>query len=189
MEPCGGIITNRVLTPTVTLRPFLLTAGQLPSGYVTTGAQVTTGTDFVASVPSTVPVSYITFQLGTTPTAGNPRSPPDYSISEAIGEVTSSPLATQLAARIVQASEEPQCLGSGRSVPLMEPTTNLTAIENTGSTSAGAIARSTVVLSDGPYVINLAWTGQSSTPSEAPALPSGAEMESLIATALSHLPG
>src|ERR1039458_4426912 len=184
MEPCGGIITNKVVDPTVGLQQFLLTPGEVPTGYTTKGPQVTTGTNFVASVPSTVPVSYITFELGVPSTAASPTSAPNYSISEAIGRVDSAQLAAQLAARIVSAEEQPQCLGSGRSVLLSGPVANLTAIEGSGSSRAGSNAQATVVSAKGPYIINLAWTSQSSSTSGAPSLPSTAEMESLLGVAL-----
>lgn len=183
MEPCGGIITNKVVDPTVDLQQFLLTPGDVPIGYTTKGPQVTTGTNFVASVPSTVPVSYITFELGVPSPMFSPTSPPDYSISEAIGWVGSAPLAAQLAARIVSAAEQPQC-HSGRSVPLA----NMAVLEGSGSSSAGSIAIATVVMAKGPYIINLAWTSQSYA-AAAPPLPSRTEIESLLGVALSHIPG
>lgn len=189
MEPCGGIISNTVLDPTVNLEPFLLTPGEVPTGYTTRGPQVTTGTRFVASVPSSVPVLYITFELGVPSTVANPTSAPNYSISEAIGGVDSAPLAAQLATRIVSAAEQPQCLGSGRSVVVPGPMPNLTALEGSGSSSAGSIADATVVVAKGPYVINLAWTSQSSSASGAPPLPNSTEIAYLLGVALSHIPG
>jgi len=189
MEPCGGIITNRVVDPKVSLQQFLLTYDQVPTGYTTTGPQVTTGTDFVASVPSTVPVSYIAFELGVPSTADNPTSAPNYSISERIGRVDSAHMAALLTESLMSASEQPQCLGTGRSVPLSGSVANLTAIEASGSSSAGSNAHATVVFSKGPYIVDLTWTSQSSSTSGAPALPSTAEMESLSAVALSHVPG
>jgi hypothetical protein len=169
--------------------PFLLTYGEVPTGYTTTGPQVTTTTDFVASVPSTVPVSYITFELGVPSTAENPTSAPNYSITETIGMVDSTHMAALLTERIVSAAEQPQCLGTGLSVPLSGSVANLMAIEASGSSRAGSNAYATVVLSKGPYIVHLTWTSQSSSTSGAPALPSTAEMESLIAVALSHVPG
>ena len=194
MEPCGAIITNEVVDPTVDLQQFLLTPGDVPVGYTTKGPQVTTGTNFVASVPSTVPVSYITFELGVPSTATSPTSAPNYSISEVIGMVSSTQLAAQLAARIVSAAEQPECLDPGRSVPLSGPVANVTAIENSGSSSAGSVATATVVTSKGPYIINLSWASQTSASqsSSAAAAPSPAsltEIESLLRVALSLIPG
>jgi hypothetical protein len=189
MEPCGGIITNRVVEHNVSLQQFLLSDDEVPTGYTTTGPQVTTGTHFVASVPSTVPVSYITFELGVPSTADNPTSAPNYSISETIGRVDSAHMAALLTQRLVSAAEQPQCHGTGRLVPLSGSVANLTAIEASGSSRAGSIADATVVFSKGPYIVDLTWTSQSSSTSGAPALPSTAEMESLIAVALSHVPG
>jgi hypothetical protein len=189
MEPCGGIITNRALGPRMNLERFLLTTGDVPTGYTTKGPQMTIGRMFVASVPSTVPVAYITLELGVPSSAANPTSAPNYSISEAIGRVDSAPLAAQLAARIVSAAEQPQCLGSGHSVALSGALPDVTVVEGSGSSSAGSISDARVVVAKGPYIINLAWTSQSSSASGTPPLPLNTEMGSLLGVALAHVPG
>jgi hypothetical protein len=189
MEPCGGIVTNTVSDPPLNLQPFLLTSVEVPSGYTTMGTQVTTGTNFVAAVPSTVPVAYITFQKGMSSTATNPTSAPTFSISEAVGSVESSPLATQLAARIVSAEEQPQCLGSGGTISLSVSGGTVLAFESSGSSSADSNAQASVIVAKGPYVINVAWNSQVVAPSEAPPPASNAEMASIVDVALSRIPG
>jgi hypothetical protein len=191
METCGGIITDQNLRPTVTLRDFLLTSKDIPAGYTTKGAQ-TTGSaqaSFVASVPSTVPVWYIHYDMSSDAAQAVARTLPFYSISETIGEVDSPQVAAQQVTRIMDAAEQQQCNPDGGPVAITGSVPGLTAIEGFGGSRAGSLANATVVVAKGPYVLNLMWSSQSLSETAALTQPTPAEIASIVNTALALVPG
>jgi hypothetical protein len=191
METCGGILTDHNLRPTVTLRGFLLTPNDVPSGYTTKGAETTgsAGTEFVASVPSTVPVWYIHFNMSSGAGQAEARTLPSSTISETIGEVGSAEVAAQQVSRIMVAAEQEQCNPDGSTVAITGSVPGLTAIEGFGGSRAGSIADATVLVAKGPYVLNLMWSSQSTSETAALTQPTPAEIASIVDTALAHIPG
>lgn len=191
METCGGILTDQNLRPTVSLQGFLLTPDDVPSGYTTKGGHTTgtTGAEFSASVPSTVPVWYIHFSKRPDVGQAEARTLPFYAISETIGEVGSAEVATQQVARIMAALGQGQCNPDGSSVPVPGSVPGLTAIEGFGGSSAGSLADATVLVAKGPYVVNVMWSSQSLSETAALTLPTPSEIASLVNTALARIPG
>lgn len=190
METCGGILTDQNLRPTVSHKGLLITSADVPVGYSTKGPQ-TTGSgsaQFYASVPSTVPVWFIHFDIDSS-TAPLSASSGTSDISETIGEVDSAQTAVQQVARIQAAAVQAQCLPDGRLVAIPESVPNLSAIEGFGGSRAGSIAGATVLVAKGPYVVNLMWGAQSSSETATLTLPTPAELSSIVNKALALIPG
>jgi hypothetical protein len=132
METCGGIITDENLQPKVSLEHFLLTSNDVPPGYTTAGPMTTgsAGPQFVASVPSIVPVYWVHFTMAVSP--AQPDTQGSSTLAETIGEVSSAALAAQWVTRITAAEQLPECLTSGGPVTLGGSVPNLTAVESGG---------------------------------------------------------
>ena len=189
METCGGILTDHNLRPTVSLKGLLLTSADVPVGYSTQGPETTGSVDaqFYASVPSTVPVWFIHFEMGSN-TAPLSAASGTSDISETIGEVDSAQTAEQQAARIQTAAMQAQCLPDGRLIAIPGSVPNLSAIEGFGGSRAGSIAGMTVLVAKGPYVINVMWGAQSSSETATLTLPTLAELGSIVNKALTLVP-
>lgn len=189
METCGGILTDQNLRPAVSLQGLLLNSDDVPVSYTTKGPQSTgtAGTEFYASVPSTVPVWFIHFEMGSSTASPNATSETS-SISETIGEVDSAQTAVQQVARIQAAAIQTQCLPDGHTVAIPGSVPNLAAIEGFGGSRAGSIAGATVLVAKGPYVINLMWGVQSSSQTTTLTLPTPSEIGSIVEKALTLIP-
>jgi hypothetical protein len=201
METCGQIITNPNLRPSVNHTPLLLTSADLSAGYKNGGAKITTPSlrQFVASVPSTTPVAYVTFSKDTGPRAYPQGALYTQTIAETIGDVGSTQLAAEMVDRIQALWQEPQCSNvnsNGQSTQVIPGSApNLIAYGGPfGGCSRGPVG-ATVLVARGPYVINMIWaSGVNSyrstqpTGSCTPPLPSVSQMATTVATALAHIP-
>jgi hypothetical protein len=190
METCGGILTDQNLRPAINLQGLLLNSHDVPVGYTTKGPQSTgtVGTEFSASVPSTVPVWFIQFEMGSSTAPPNAASETS-TISETIGEVDSAQTALQQVARIQAAAIQAQCLPDGHTVAIPGSVPNLAAIEGFGGSRAGSIAGATVLVAKGPYVVNVMWGVQSSSQTPTPTLPTPSKIGSIVEKALTLIPG
>jgi hypothetical protein len=201
METCGQIITNPDLRPSVDHTPLLMTSADVPPGYVEAGPKITTPSSdqFVASVPSTTPVVYTAFSLGTGPPAVPSGTLYTQAIDETIGDVGSTHLAAQMVARIQALWPEPQCSGDTNgdsTLALPGPLPNLIAYgHGLGSSCPLGLVDATVLVAKGPYVINIMWGSQvnsyrNTQPSGSctPPLPSASGMVSQVEAALAHIP-
>jgi hypothetical protein len=178
-----------------------MTSADVPSGYVAGGPEITTDSSgqFVASVPSTTPVVYTGFSLGTGPPAIPNGTLYTQSINETIGDVGSTQLAAEMVARIQALWPESQCSSSmtgDSTLTLPGPLPNLIAFgHGLGAGCSDGLLDATVLVAKGPYVVNIMWASgvnsyRDTQPSGSctPPLPSASGMVSQVATALALIP-
>ena len=133
VEPCANIVGSPLPTSNMDLRPFLLSAAQLPAGAVIDGPHQTSDTPpkIYASVPTSSPAAYETISLFA---ASTPAGTAGVSLSEVIGDVGSASFASQLLAGLDADLNGPGCNASGKDiVPLPGTSPPVSATVSSGT--------------------------------------------------------
>ena len=175
------------------IEPFLLTPGDVPSGYETTGPQVTapSGPAFYGAVTPPVPVAFVEFSKDSNPGPGGVAQSQD-SITEAVAHASSAQAAADLLQKVNAAAKA--CGAGGNLVPLSGSVSNLFASETNSATSSQTMATAEVMAVKGNYVIETDWfnsnlANASSVVLPAPApLPSPEVVASVVDVALGRIP-
>jgi hypothetical protein len=200
VEPCAAIVGSPSLTSNLDLRPFLLTAAQLPAGVVIDGPHHTSTTPgqpmTYASVPTTSPAAYENISLSHTSTAGGGAL---RGLSEVIGDVGSATFANQLLSVLDADLAGPTCGSDGRPdmVPLPGTIPPVSAAVSGGTQRSGSESGAKLFAAKGSRLICLTWSSSStyngfgppkSVPN-LPPLPDASEIAQVLKSALALIPG
>jgi hypothetical protein len=175
------------------IEPLLLTPGDVPAGYDTTGPQVTppSGPEFYGAITPPVPVAHVEFSINSNPGPGGVPQSQD-AITEAVAQVSSAQAAAALLQKVNAAAMA--CGAGGNLVALPGSVPNLFASETSGGTSSQTIATAQVVTVKGDYVMetdwfnsNLANASSAMLPAPAP-LPTPEVIGSVVDAALGRIP-
>jgi hypothetical protein len=136
VEPCANIVGSPLPTSNVDLRPFLLSAVQLPAGAVIDGPHQTSNTPpmVYASVPTTAPAAYENITLSTDTTRGGTAA---LRLSEVIGDVGSASFASQLLSTLDADLNRPDCNAGGQDVVRLPGTSPPVSATLSGGTQRG----------------------------------------------------
>jgi hypothetical protein len=173
------------------LRPFLLSAAQLPAGAVIDGPHQTSNTPpmIYASVPTTSPAAYENITLFTATTPGGTAA---LRLSEVIGDVGSANYASQLLSILDADLNGPGCNPNGAdtiSLPGTNP--HVSATSSGGKQRSGSEFGARLFAAKGSRLLCLTWgsnvavnaSGLSPEPI-LPPLPDGSRMAQVLNTAL-----
>lgn len=196
VEPCANIVGSPLVTSSVDLQPFLLSAAQLPAGAIIDGPHQTSSTPPIyASVPTTSPAAYENISLsGASTRAGTA----DVSLSEVIGDVGSASFASQLLSMLDVDLNGPGCNPSGEDMVLLPGTSppvsaTLSAGTQRGRSELGA----RLFAAKGSRLVCLTWgsgvsvRGSGDVPGRLPPLPplpDKSEMARVLNSALALIP-
>ena len=194
--PCHGVAGPgpAPAASAAAIEPLLLTAADVPSGYETTGPQVTppSGPEFYAAIPPSVPVAYVAFSMNSNPGPGGIQQSQD-GIIEAVARASSPQAATGLLQTVEAAAKA--CGAGGNAVALPGSVPNLFALETNGGTSSQSIATAEVFAVRGDYVNETRWFNTNLAEASSVVLPAPPPMPtpdvigSVVDAALGRIPG
>jgi hypothetical protein len=176
------------------MEPLLLTAADVPAGYVTRGPQLSppSGTpEFFDALPSDVPVAYVMFSMNAGQDLGG-VAPSQDGITEAIAKAASPGAAIALLQKVEAAVSA--CGGSGVSIVVPGSVPNLVASEQTGGTASQSIATAEVFAVMGNYIVEARWFNSNlanptdQTSPAAAATPTAQAIGAVIDSALRRIP-
>lgn len=157
VEPCANIVGSAPPTSNVDLRPFLLSAAQLPAGAVIDGPHQTSNTPpkIYASVPTSSPAAYENISLSATST---PAGTAGVSLSEVIGDVGSASFASQLLSVLDADLNGPGCNASGNDVvPLPGTNPPVSATISSGAQRGRSEFGARLFAAKGSRLVCLTW--------------------------------
>ena len=136
VEPCANIVGSPLPTSKMDLRPFLLSAAQLPAGAAIDGPHQTSNTPpkIYASVPTSSPAAYENISLYA---ASTPAGTAGVSLSEVIGDVGSASFASQLLSVLDADLNGPGCNASGKDIVPLPGTSPPVSATVSGGTQRG----------------------------------------------------
>lgn len=177
------------LHPNVDNRNLLLTQADGPAGYTFGAAKIAGGPTVVASVPSSSPAVYESFQVPTSEGGGGGQ--------EVVGVVDSAGAAAQLAQQ-VQADLVSCDHGDQVPLPTSVPGVSAETYQFSLVRFNGWVSNATVTVSEGPYIVSLQWSDSNTCstygggscpppPTAPPAIPSASEMAQFVNAALTKI--
>jgi hypothetical protein len=189
-------VTSAVQTSDVDLRPFLLSAAQLPANAVIDGPHQTTGPlPVYASVPTASPAAYENILLYSASTSSGSGF---VQLREVIGDVGSASFASQLLSTLDTDLNEHGCYTSPTDiVPLPGTSPPVSATLSSGGQRGRSEFDATLFAAKGSRLIYLSWgSGITVSPDGSwgkglphlPAQPDGAAMARVLKTALADIP-
>lgn len=189
IETCGGITSSADVHPGVDNRSLLLTQADGPAGYTYGAAKIAGGPIVSASVPSSSPAVYESFEVPAGEGGGGGQ--------EVIGVVDSPGAASQLAQQ-VQADLVSCDHGDQVPLPTSVPGVSAATSQFSLSRSNGWVSNATVTVSEGPYIVSLQWSNSNTCstygggpcpppPTAPPPIPSSSEMAQLVNAALAKI--
>jgi hypothetical protein len=195
VEPCANIVGSPLPTSDLDLRPFLLTAAQLPAGAVIDGPHQTSTTQPLtyASVPTTSPAAYEDISLYH---ASSPGGTAGLNLMEVIGDVGSASFASQLLSMLDADLTGPSCDPNGTgTVPLPGTSPPVSAVVSGGEARSGISDGERLFAAKGSRLLCLTWgsgtavnaSGPGRGPN-APRLPDGSAMARVLTSALALIP-
>lgn len=195
VEPCANIVGSPLPTSNLDLRPFLLSAAELPKAALIDGPHRTSNTPpkIYASVPTTSPAAYETITLYSAKTPGGMAA---LNLSEVIGDVGSASFASQWLAKLNADLSGPGCNpGGSNSIPLPGTNPPVNATTSGGTQRSGRELGAKLFAMKGSRLLCLTWesfvsinaSGSGDLPN-LPPLPDGPEMARVLTNALALIP-
>jgi hypothetical protein len=197
VQPCANIVASPLTTSNLDLRPFLLSAAQLPAAAIIDGPHQTSNTPpkIYASVPTTSPAAYENITLYTATTLAGAAG---LELSEVIGDVGSASFASQLLSMLDADLNGPGCNANGKDiVPLPGTSSPVSATLSAGTQRGRSELGARLFAAKGSRLICLAWgssvsvAGSGDIPGHLPRLPPLPDkfaMAQVLNTALALIP-
>ena len=197
VQPCANIVASPLTTSNLDLRPFLLSAAQLPAGAIIDGPHRTSNTPpkIYASVPTTSPAAYENITLYT---ASAPAGAAGLELSEVIGDVGSASFASQLLSMLDADLNGPDCNANGKDiVPLPGTSPPVSATLSAGTQRGRSELGARLFAAKGSRLVCLAWGSSVSVAGSGdiagrlprlPPLPDKSAMAQVLNTALALIP-
>ena len=197
VQPCANIVASPLPTSNMDLRPFLLSAAQLPAGATIDGPHQTSNTPpkLYASVPTTSPAAYENITLHTATTSAGAAG---LGLSEVIGDVGSASFASQLLSMLDADLNGSGCHANGKDIiPLPRTSPPVSATLSAGTQRGRSELGARLFAAKGSRLVCLTWgssvsvAGSGDIPGRLPRLPplpDKSAMAQVLNTALALLP-